>query len=205
MAIKISGSTIIDDSRNIVSAGIVTASSFVGDGSGLTGAGSTVADDTTTNSTFYPLFTSATSGTVTESKVSTTKLSFNPFSGRLSTSQLFGSKIINYSEQVNALGNTGASKTISISDGSFVTATLDQSTVFTFSAPGSSDSYGFTLLLTNGSGGPFTITWPVSVKWPNNATPIRTTADGKTDVWVFNTIDNGTTWIGNLALYNYSL
>jgi len=39
MAIKISGSTIIDDSRNIVNAGIVTASSFVGDGSGLTGVG----------------------------------------------------------------------------------------------------------------------------------------------------------------------
>jgi len=37
MAIKISGSTIIDDSRNIVNAGVVTATSFSGDGSGLTG------------------------------------------------------------------------------------------------------------------------------------------------------------------------
>ena len=37
MAIKISGSTIIDDSRNIVNAGVITATSFVGDGSGLTG------------------------------------------------------------------------------------------------------------------------------------------------------------------------
>ena len=36
MAIKISGSTIIDDSKNIVSAGIVTATSFYGDGSNLT-------------------------------------------------------------------------------------------------------------------------------------------------------------------------
>jgi plastocyanin len=33
MAIKIIGSTIIDDSRNIVNAGVVTASSFIGDGS----------------------------------------------------------------------------------------------------------------------------------------------------------------------------
>ena len=30
MAIKISGSTIIDDSRNIVNAGVVTATSFYG-------------------------------------------------------------------------------------------------------------------------------------------------------------------------------
>ena len=38
MAIKISGSTIVDDSRNIVNAGIVTATSFVGDVTGdLTG------------------------------------------------------------------------------------------------------------------------------------------------------------------------
>ena len=35
MAIKISGSTIIDDSRNIVNAGVVTATSFDGDGSSL--------------------------------------------------------------------------------------------------------------------------------------------------------------------------
>jgi hypothetical protein len=39
MAIKISGSTIIDDSRNIVNAGVITATSFSGDGSGLTGVG----------------------------------------------------------------------------------------------------------------------------------------------------------------------
>jgi hypothetical protein len=39
MAIKISGSTIIDDSRNIVNAGVITATSFSGDGSNLTGVG----------------------------------------------------------------------------------------------------------------------------------------------------------------------
>lgn len=37
MAIKIAGSTIIDDSRNIVSAGIATATTFSGSGSGLSG------------------------------------------------------------------------------------------------------------------------------------------------------------------------
>lgn len=37
MAIKISGSTIIDDSRNIVNAGVATATIFSGSGSGLTG------------------------------------------------------------------------------------------------------------------------------------------------------------------------
>jgi len=37
MAIKILNSTIIDDSRNVVNAGVVTATSFSGSGSNLTG------------------------------------------------------------------------------------------------------------------------------------------------------------------------
>ena len=37
MAIQIVGSTIIDNSRNVVNAGVVTATKFVGDGSSLTG------------------------------------------------------------------------------------------------------------------------------------------------------------------------
>lgn len=39
MAIKISGTTVIDDSRNIQNIGIITATSFVGSGSELTGVG----------------------------------------------------------------------------------------------------------------------------------------------------------------------
>jgi hypothetical protein len=76
------GATILP-TGNAVFAGIVTATSFVGDGSGLTGAGSTVADDTTTDANFYPVFTQTTSGTITASKVSTSKLSFNPSTGTL--------------------------------------------------------------------------------------------------------------------------
>jgi len=95
MAIKVSGTTVIDDSRNIQNVGIITATTInattiTGDGSGLTGAGSTVADDTSTNATFYPLFTQTTSGTVTDSKVSTTKLTFNPSSGTVSATTFSG-------------------------------------------------------------------------------------------------------------------
>ena len=58
MAIKISGSAIIDDDRNIVNAGVVTASSFSGDGSQLTGVGIGSTGDIIT------------SGIVTASKIS---------------------------------------------------------------------------------------------------------------------------------------
>ena len=80
----------------------------------------------------------------------------------------------------------------------------NQSTTFTFTTGITTGSLGFALQLANGTGGPFAITWPASVKWPNNTTPTRTTTDSKTDIWVFNSIDNGTTWYGNLALYNFS-
>jgi len=83
MAIKISGTTVIDDSRNMQNIGVITATSFVGSGSGLTGVGSTVVNDTSTNASFFPLLTQTTSGTITASKVSTTKLTFNPSTGIL--------------------------------------------------------------------------------------------------------------------------
>jgi hypothetical protein len=88
MAIKVGGTTVIDDSRNIQNVGIISATTIsattiTGDGSGLTGAGSTVGDDTSTNATFYPVLTQTTSGIITASNVSTTKLTFNPSTGNL--------------------------------------------------------------------------------------------------------------------------
>ena len=43
--------------------------------------GATLSDDTTTNATYYPTFATATSGTMTTAKVSSTKLTFNPSTG----------------------------------------------------------------------------------------------------------------------------
>lgn len=53
-------------------------------------AGITVTDDTTTNATRYPLFTSATTGTITGNNTSSTKLSFNPSTGILTATSFAG-------------------------------------------------------------------------------------------------------------------
>ena len=45
---------------------------------------------------------------------------------------------------------------------------------------------------------------PCAVKWPNATVPTRTTTANRTDAYTFFTYDNGTTWWGNLSLYNYS-
>jgi len=51
----------------------------------------TVTDDTTTNSTFYPLFANQTSGNLTTEFTSSTKLQYNPSTGTLSSTVFSGS------------------------------------------------------------------------------------------------------------------
>jgi microcystin-dependent protein len=52
--------------------------------------GLTIVDDTTTNSSFYLTFTSASTGNITTANVSSTKLSFNPSTGTLSSTAFVG-------------------------------------------------------------------------------------------------------------------
>jgi exosome complex RNA-binding protein Rrp4 len=47
------------------------------------GGGVTLSDDTSTNATYYPTFATATSGTATTVRVSSTKLTYNPSTGNL--------------------------------------------------------------------------------------------------------------------------
>jgi hypothetical protein len=51
------------------------------------GGGATLSNDTTTNATYYPTFSSATSGTYSTAYVSNTKCTFNPSTGTLSATQ----------------------------------------------------------------------------------------------------------------------
>ena len=99
------GNGVTINSSGINVTGVITATSFVGNGSGLTGAGSTVADDTTTNQTFYPIFTQTTSGTITASKVSTTKLNFNPSTGSVTAVDFTSTSDINLKENIHTVGN----------------------------------------------------------------------------------------------------
>jgi hypothetical protein len=122
-----------------------------------------------------------------------------------STATLTNKTLTAYAETVNAHGNTGTAATLALSSGNVITATLTGNCTFTFSTTGiPSGSYSFTLILANDATAGRTITWPASVKWPNATVPTRTTTGSRTDVYTFFTTDGGTTWLGNLSLYNYS-
>jgi hypothetical protein len=127
-------------------------------------------------------------------------LGANTFTGtqNLADNTLQRANLLDYSEVTNAIGSTGGgTQDIDLTLGNSVTATVDTSAnTFTFSNPTASDELcGFTLLLTNG--GSQTVTWPASVDWPAATAPTLT-ADG-VDKLVFETVDGGTTWTGNLA------
>ena len=86
-------------------AGVITATAFIGDGSGLTGVGSTIFNDNTTNQEFFPLFTDITTGTLTSSGISTSKLSYNPSTGTLTVIDLNSTSDINLKENIKTVEN----------------------------------------------------------------------------------------------------
>jgi len=85
--------------------GILTAAAFFGDGSGLTGAGSTVFNDITTNQEYYPLFTDITTGTITSSGISTSKLTYNPSTGTITVVDLNTTSDISLKENIHTVEN----------------------------------------------------------------------------------------------------
>ena len=111
-----------------------------------------------------------------------------------------------YAEKRYAFGNTGTAPTLDLSNGNFVTATLtgNATWVFSLGSVPTGDTVAFTLHLTNDATAGRTITWPLSVVWPNGVVPTRTTTANRTDVYTFYTFNGGSTWYGNLSLYNYS-
>ena len=112
------------------------------------------------------------------------------------------SELKNYTETVYAQGNTGTSITLNLVNGNVFTATLTGNCTFTFTTGVATGAASFTLVLLNDATSGRSIVWPASVKWPNNVIPVRTTAGNATDIWSFFTPNNGTTWYGNIALYN---
>jgi len=111
-----------------------------------------------------------------------------------------------FSDRVVALSNLGATTTLNASQGTVYTATLDQSCTLTLGTTNqvASRATSFTLILTNGSGGPFTLTLAGGTfKYPNGSVS-RTTADGAIDIWFFFTPDGGTTYYVTIPMKNLS-
>ena len=107
---------------------------------------------------------------------------------------------------------SGTSANLDLRDGNVFQLVLGSSTTtvsFTNCPASSGEAYAFTLIVSNTGTAGVTITWPTSIKWAgtggngNTDVPTRTEAANKSDVWVFTTYDEGTTWLGVIASFGY--
>jgi len=102
-------------------------------------------------------------------------------------------------EDDTTVTSTGGAATLNCQDGNVFSHTLTEDVTYTFSnAPASGRSFGFVLKVVQDSTAR-TITWPASVDWAGATAPTLSTGSGEVDVFVFFTVDNGTTWYGFTA------
>jgi hypothetical protein len=112
-----------------------------------------------------------------------------------------------FSDDVVALGNTGAATTINLAAGTVFTATLTDNCTFTFANPNGTASTGssFTLILTNDATPSRSIVWPGSVAFSDGAVPARTETASAKDIWFFFTPDGGSVYYGSIPIKNLSI
>lgn len=108
---------------------------------------------------------------------------------------LTNTTVTNYTESVVAIGNSGTSQTLSLTNGTVQTVTLTGNCTFTM--PTATAGKSFILIVVQDGTGSRTATF-TSVKWPNGAAPtITTTATTGRDILTF--VSDGTNWYGTFA------
>ncbi len=99
-------------------------------------------------------------------------------------------KLVNYQETVGTI----TSATVDLSTGNVFSDAPGTAQTYIFSNPPTTGTaYGFTLKVTPSA--TITITWTAAVDWAAGTAP-DAPASGETDVFVFFTIDGGTTYYG---------
>ena len=95
--------------------------------------------------------------------------------------------------------SSSAAATLNMRLGTNFLHDLTENVTYTFSNPAASgNASAFTLKVIQDSTAR-AITWPSSVDWPAATAPTLTATDNGVDMFVFQTIDGGTTWYGFVA------
>ena len=112
----------------------------------------------------------------------------------LTAKTLTNPTITNYVESVVAIGNTGTSQTIALTNGTVQTATLTGNCTFTM--PTATAGKSFILLLKQDGTGSRTATF-TGVKFNVAGTPVVTPTANKMDIFTF--VADGTNWYGSYS------
>lgn len=109
--------------------------------------------------------------------------------------------IRDYAVTTVAVTSSAGTATLNCVNGNSFTLTLSENTTIALSNFPPADELGQIVIKIKqaASGGPYTVTWPAAVLWPNGAAPtMTTTADGE-DIYILKSWDEGTTVYGNYA------
>lgn len=95
---------------------------------------------------------------------------------------------------------SGTSYTVNIESGTTFNVVLSANCSLVFQNPtGSGNACSFTLILKQGGGGGFTVSWPGAVYWQAGVNPTLGTAPGDYDIFEFSTLDGGAKWFGSVG------
>lgn len=120
-------------------------------------------------------------------------LTGNDLTQTLTNKTITNPTVTNYTESVVAIGNSGTSQTLSLTNGTVQTVTMTGNCTFTM--PTATAGKSFVLIINTGAGS-FTGTF-TSVKWPSNVAPTITTTASRWDILTF--FSDGTNWYGTFA------
>ena len=102
-------------------------------------------------------------------------------------------------EEVTTVTSSSNAATINLRDGNLFEHDLTENVTYTFSNPAASGRASSFVLKVIQDSSARTITWPSSVDWAAATAPTLTTTNNGVDVFVFFTIDGGTTYYGFVA------
>ena len=107
-------------------------------------------------------------------------------------------------EGLVALASKASATTLSLTNGNVISITIGASLTLTFPTTTASTAFSFGLYVTYS--GSYSITWPSSttLKWSGGTAPTQSSTNGQTDIYVFETINGGTTWYGSQVGANFS-
>jgi hypothetical protein len=107
-----------------------------------------------------------------------------------------------YTEEVNTVTISSTPYAISLTGGSIQNLTLPASNI-SLTFPTATSGKSFLLILRQGVSGGGTVTWPATVKWPNDGIPILSGVASKADIFSFTCI--GSNWAGITTGQIYSI
>lgn len=102
-------------------------------------------------------------------------------------------------DESTTITSSSNAATINLRDGNVFEHDLTENVTYTFSNPAASGRASAFILKVIQDASARTITWPASVDWPAATAPTLTATNNGVDVFVFFTIDGGTTYYGFTA------